>query len=58
MAAKQYVSLTLDRSDEMCTTCWRCAMLRLTITILTETGVSSRMRDYCRGCEEDKKRGY
>jgi hypothetical protein len=49
---------SVERLDEMCTTCWRCALVRLTVHILRPDGVSERVSEYCAGCRADKERGY
>jgi hypothetical protein len=57
-AVKLYGTATVERLDDMCPVCWRCAIVRLTVHILRPDGVSERVREYCAGCKADKERGY
>jgi hypothetical protein len=57
MAEAIYCTLSVTRTEEMCTACWRCAIVRVTIHILRASGVSDRTNEFCAGCREDERRG-
>lgn len=48
-----HVTMNLKLHDEMCEVCWKTGIVTLTTQVLGRTGVTERVKTYCRLCAMD-----